>query len=211
MTDLLLLLVIVLALGTVATGRLQGAIRAVALQGAVLSFLPFSLGHHGGAVPMVLTVVVTFALKTVLIPILLARAAREARVVNEVEPFVSLHASVLIAAALVGAAFWLGSALEIPWPVPTRLIAPTALATVFVGFFVIVSRRKAVTQVIGYLVLENGVFVFGQALAKQVPFVVEMGILLDVLVGVFVMGIAINHISREFDHIDTDALSTLRD
>jgi hydrogenase-4 component E len=74
-----------------------------------------------------------------------------------------------------------------------------------------VSRKKAVTQVVGYLMLENGIFIFGQTLVRQIPFAVELGILLDLLVGVFVMGIAIHHISRAFDHIDTELLSALKD
>lgn len=211
LADFLLLLVVVLALQVTATTRIPAAVRSVALQGAALSLLPFALGHHLGPVAMVLTFVVTFALKAVAIPILLGRAVREARVVHETETFVSPHLSVVLAGALVGAAFWIGRALPLPFPAPSRLVVPVALATLFLGFLVIVTRRKAVTQVVGYLVLENGVFVFGQALARQLPFVVELGILLDVLVGVFVMGIAIHHISREFDHVDVDALSTLRD
>ena len=79
------------------------------------------------------------------------------------------------------------------------------------GFLVLVSRRQAVTQVVGYLMLENGVFIFGQTLVEEIPFAVELGILLDLLVGVFVMGIAIYHISREFEHIDTELLSSLKD
>jgi hydrogenase-4 component E len=209
--DLLLVLVVVLGLQTVATSRITAAVRAVALQGAALSFLPFALGHTLGVWGMVASCAVVLALKGLLIPLLLMRSIREARVVHEVEPVVSLHLSVLLAAALVGVAFWIGGALVLPWPAPSKLVVPIALATLLLGFLVIVTRRKAVTQVVGYLMLENGVFIFGQALARELPFVVELGILLDVLVGVFVMGIAIHHISREFDHIDVDALSTLRD
>jgi hydrogenase-4 component E len=79
-----------------------------------------------------------------------------------------------------------------------------------IGFLVLVSRRKALTQVIGYLVIENGVYVFGQSVAAQMPFLVELGILLDLLVGVFVMGIVIHQINREFDHIDVDQLNLLK-
>jgi len=209
--DLLLVLVVVLGLQTVATSRITAAVRAVALQGAALSFLPFALGHTLGVWGMIASCAVVLALKGVLIPLLLMRSIRQVRVVHEAEPVVSLHVSVLLAAALVGVAFWIGGALVLPWPAPSALVVPIALATTLLGFLVIVTRRKAVTQVVGYLMLENGVFVFGQALARELPFVVELGILLDVLVGVFVMGIAIHHISREFDHIDVDALSTLRD
>ncbi len=88
---------------------------------------------------------------------------------------------------------------------------PGALFTILSGLFLIISRRKALTQVIGYLVLENGIYAFGAALAVEEPLVVEMGVLLDVFVAVFVMGITIHHISRDFDHIDTDRLSLLKD
>ena len=85
------------------------------------------------------------------------------------------------------------------------------LFTMITGLFLIVSRRQALTQVIGYLALENGVFAFGLGLVREAPVIVEMGILLDIFVAVFVMGITIFHISREFDHIDTDRLSMLKE
>jgi hydrogenase-4 component E len=85
------------------------------------------------------------------------------------------------------------------------------LATLLIGFLLLMTRKKAVTQVVGYLVMENGIFIFGQVLVGQIPFAVELGILLDIFVGVFVFGIAIYHISGEFDHIDTTVLTSLRD
>lgn len=91
------------------------------------------------------------------------------------------------------------------------MLIPGAMFTILTGLFIVVSRRKALTQVLGYLVLENGVYVFGSSLAVEEPLLVEMGILLDVLVAVFVMGIVIFQINREFDHIDTDKLSVLKD
>jgi hydrogenase-4 component E len=91
------------------------------------------------------------------------------------------------------------------------LLVPVAFATLFIGFLIVVSRKKAITQVLGYLMMENGVFVFGMSLAYQLPFVVEFGILLDVLVAILVFGVLIQHISAEFDSIDTDVLSELKD
>jgi hydrogenase-4 component E len=212
--DFLLLLVAALSLGIVATSRLVSCVRASALQGVALSLLPIAL--WGGAldrhlVPVVLMSLGALAVKAVVIPILLSRAIREANVRREVEPFISLHFSVLVAAALVGFSFWLATVLVLPRPAPSTLLVPVAFATLLVGFLVLVSRRQAVTQVVGYLMLENGVFIFGQTLVEEIPFAVELGILLDLLVGVFVMGIAIYHISREFDHIDTEQLSALKD
>ena len=212
--DFLLLLVAALSLAIVATSRLASCVRASALQGVALSLLPLAL--WGGAldrhlVPVVLMSLGAVAVKAVVIPILLSRAIREANVRREVEPFISLHFSVLVAAMLVGFSFWLATVLVLPRPAPSTLLVPVAFATLLVGFLVLVSRRQAVTQVVGYLMLENGVFIFGQTLVDEIPFAVELGILLDLLVGVFVMGIAIYHISREFDHIDTEQLSGLRD
>jgi hydrogenase-4 component E len=73
------------------------------------------------------------------------------------------------------------------------------------------TRTKAITQVLGYLVLENGVYIFGVLLLESTTFLVEVGVLLDLFVAIFVMGIIINHISREFTSISTDRLSTLKD
>jgi hydrogenase-4 component E len=90
-------------------------------------------------------------------------------------------------------------------------VLPVALTTILCGFLLIVSRRQALSQVVGYLVLENGIYIFGTALAHEEPLLVEMGVLLDVLVAVLVMGVAVFHISREFHHIDVDQLSQLKD
>ncbi|HET9795745.1 MAG TPA: hydrogenase [Thermoanaerobaculia bacterium] len=212
--DFLLLIVVALSLSIVATGRLTSCVRASALQGVALSLLPLALwgrvlDRH--VVPVALMSLGALAVKAVVIPLLLYRAIREANVRREAEPFISLHLSVLIAAALVGFSFWLGTVLVLPKPAPTPLLVPMAFATLLIGFLVLIVRRKAITQVVGYLMLENGIFIFGQILAEEIPLAVELSILLDLLVGVFVMGIAINHISREFEHIDTELLSTLKD
>jgi hydrogenase-4 component E len=106
---------------------------------------------------------------------------------------------------------WLGTRLPMPSPVFSTLIVPVSFATILCGFFIIISRTKALTQVLGYLVIENGIYVFGMVLLHEQPVLVELAILLDIFVAVFVMGIAIFHISREFDHIDTQHLSQLRD
>lgn len=211
--DLLLLCVVLLDLYIIGTGRLVACVRGAAVQGLLLALLPVALGQHQ-EVHFVHTAVLfigTLLFKALLIPYLLMRTIVHSHVRREVEPFVSLHASVLLGALLVALSFWLAQKLTLPRPAPSPLLVPAGLATLFSGFLVLVSRKKAITQVVGYLTLENGVFVFGQFLTHEMPMVVEMGILLDVLVGVFVMGIAINHISREFDHIDTAALTSLRD
>jgi hydrogenase-4 component E len=85
------------------------------------------------------------------------------------------------------------------------------LFTIFSGLLLIVGRKTALLQVIGYLALENGIYAFGVAVVQEAPLLVEMGVLQDMFVAVFVMGIIIFHISREFDHIETDRLAALKE
>jgi hydrogenase-4 component E len=213
LADGILLLVLVTDLYILASARLAACVRATAVQGVFLAALPLVLWGPGGTVPLVhlaLMSVGALAVKAVVIPALLLRASREANARREVEPYVSLHLSVLLGAALVGLSLWLARVLVPPGHVAATLLVPASFATALLGFLMLVARKYAVTQVVGYLMLDNGVFIFGQSLAGALPVVVELGILLDLLVAVFVMGIAIHHISREFDSIDTRALSSLR-
>jgi hydrogenase-4 component E len=213
--DLLLAFLILVGLYMVSTSRLHACVRASALQGIVLGILPIALQWTHGIAPLTLHVITlsagAVAIKAVAIPRMLIRSIREAGVRREVEPMVSLHGSILGAAFLVGLAFWLGERMILPFPVGSKLLVPAAISNVLLGFLIVVARRKAIAQVVGYLALENGVFVFGLALADVQPILVELSVLLDVLVAVFVMGIAIHHISRTFDHVDTSALASLRE
>ena len=117
----------------------------------------------------------------------------------------------MLGLGLLGAALHVAGKLPPPGADGTKFLVPVALFTMMVGMLVIVGRRKAIMQTLGYLAMENGIYAFGLAFAVEEPLLVEMGVLLDVFVAVFVMGIAIHHIGREFDHIDTDRLSALKD
>jgi hydrogenase-4 component E len=124
---------------------------------------------------------------------------------------VGFTVSIVAGVAALVFSLWVGSRLELPGPVPaSSLMVPAGLATLLIGLFVIVSRRKAVSQVLGYIVIENGIYVVGVALVGGVPMLVELGVLMDAFVAVFIMSIAAYHISREFDHTDVDQLDTLK-
>jgi hydrogenase-4 component E len=92
-----------------------------------------------------------------------------------------------------------------------RMFVAASFSTVLTGFLLLTTRMKAITQVLGYLVLENGIYIFGVLLLQATPFLVEVGVLLDLFVAIFVMGIIINHISRAFTSISTEHLSALKD
>lgn len=206
----LLILVLLSNLVLVGSSRLALCIRVVAVMGVALGLAPLAMPHHGATLRIVILAVVTIALKGLVFPWFLLRALRAAGVRHEVDPLIGFSPSVLGGVLGLGLSLWLGRKISPATPVAHPLLLPTAMFTVITGLFLIVSRRTALNQVLGYLVLENGIYLFGITLAREEPFLVEMGVLLDVFMAVFVMGIAIFHISREFDHIDVDQLSTLK-
>lgn len=211
MLELLLVAIACSNLVLLGSSRLMGAIRIVAGQGFLLGLLPL-LAHPGSVtLRLILLAVVASALKGVGFPWLLSSAMRESNVRNEVEPYIGFVASILLGLVLLAVSFWIGSRLPLPRPTTDPMTVPVALFVILCGFLLLVTRRKALTQVLGYLVLENGIYLVGVALAQEQPLLVEMGVLLDAFVAVFVMGITIFHINRTFDHIDTDRLTALRD
>lgn len=217
MTTLLELTVVLLILANfrmLGTSRVKVCIQVVAIQ-AVLLAVAAILANLGHLSPRLLAIVAaSIALKAVLLPTMLHRAVRESGARHEVEPFIGFTTSLLVGAVLLGLCFYLAAPLApaVATAAPAAaLLIPVAMFTIITGLLVIVSRRKAVTQVAGYLTMENGIYAFGMAFAIREPLLVEMGVLLDVFAAVFVMGITIYHISREFDHMDTDRLANLRD
>jgi hydrogenase-4 component E len=190
--------------------ELGACIRMVAIQGILLGLFTLIAREDVLTARLVILGVVSMGLKGFVFPFLLSRDIREAKVRREVEPFVGYAASIVAGLLMLAASMWIAARFPMLSAATSSFVIPVALSTVFAGLFLIISRRKALTQVIGYLVFENGIYMFGIAAAGEIPFLVEFGVLLDVFVAVFVMGIAINHINREFDHIDADQLSSLK-
>jgi len=214
-SDLFLIGLVLANFVLLGSSRLALYIRVCAVQGVALGLLP--LFTHGGEAagverlaPLWAMGLVTIAVKGVLFPVLLVRAQRAANVRREVEPRVSYPASVLVGLAALGLALRIGGRLPQAESGFSAMAVPVGLFTLFVGLFLIIARRKALTQVLGYLVLENGAYVLGLAMASQVPVLVEAGVLLDAFVAVFVMQIAIHQISAEFRSTDVDKLTALR-
>jgi hydrogenase-4 component E len=213
MTNLLnsiLVIVLMLNLFALGTSRIVSVIRTVAIQGALLSLLPLFLHEHF-SFAIGLTVVTAFALKGIAIPGIMIRALRDVKIKREVEPLIGLQPSVILGA--LGTVFALLFANRLPLAAQHAgaLLVPTSFATVLVGFILLTTRFKALTQVMGYLVLENGIFIFGMLLVEAMPFVVEMGVLLDLFVGIFVICIIVNQINQAFSSTDTRRLISLKE
>jgi hydrogenase-4 component E len=207
--ELLLLCVVLTNFWVLGTTRLSSTIRATAIQGMLLAALPIAL-HPAWSIHTVGLSAGTFLVKAILLPTFLSWAIREASVRREIEPLIGFTASLTLGALAVALSFAIAQRIPLPES-NSALLVPVALATVIVGLLVLTTRNKALTQVIGYLILENGIYVFGLSQAERVPFLVELGVLLDIFVGVFIMGIVVFHINREFDSIDSTRLSELKD
>lgn len=193
-----------------ASSRLPSVIRAVAVQGMVLGVMPLLMEVHFDWL-VAFVAFVTVGVKGFFIPSLLLRAMRSAHIDREMEPFIGYVPSLLLGAAGTIAAVAGARALPLLPEHAGTLLVPGALASVLTGFVLLIGRAKAISQVCGYLILENGIYLFGLLLIKSTPLLVESGILLDLTVGVFVIGIIVDRIQRAFDSLDTRKLTVLRE
>jgi len=189
--------------------RLSSTIRATAIQGALLAALPLAL-HPLPTVHLIGLTAGVLAVKAFIVPHFLTRAIREAAVRREIEPLIGFTSSLMLGAAAVALSFAIAPRLPLP-EMQSATLVPVALSTSIIGLIVLTTRNKALNQVVGYLVLENGIYVFGLSQTERVPFLVELGVLLDVFTGVFIMGIVVFHINRAFDSLDSARLTELRD
>jgi len=207
--DELLILVMLINLVMLGTSRLIFSIRAVAVQGVILGILPGLIHPFSGHLAAITVGIILT--KGIVIPYLISDAIRKAQIRREVEPFIGYVPTLLIGAVFTAVSFAFADKLPLAPEHQDLLFVPASIATLLTGFLILTTRRKAISMVIGYLVLENGIFVFGLLLTEAMPVMIEAGALLDLLVGIFVMGIVINHISREFSSIDTSRLRTLKE
>ncbi|MGC8763028.1 MAG: hydrogenase [Acidobacteriota bacterium] len=206
----LLVGVVLLDLLMAATSRLRVLIRGFALQAAATAGLALLLDGFESPHAWLVAVGILL-LKSTAIPYFLNRAVVRTGARRDLEPLVSYGTSLLLASLGVALSFVFASRLPMVARRAGILLAAAAFATMLTGLLLLVSRMKALSQVAGYLVLENGIFLFGLTLLRRMPLLVEMGILLDVFVGVFVMGIVVYNIHRTFDHIDVRSLTALRE
>lgn len=206
--DSILILLLLTNFVILGTANLRSAIRGLALQGLLLSVLPLYVESQA-TLRLVGLVAATALIKGVLIPWMLLKALRDVHIRHEVEPYLGFVPTLFLCATGTALALLFADNLPLAGADRAGLFVPTSLATLLAGFLGLTTRRKAISQVTGYLVLENGIYIFGLLLYQSM--IVEVGVLLDLLVGIFVMGIVINHIQREFASLDTERLSHLRE
>ncbi len=206
--DSLLIIVILGNLALLGTSRIRTLIRRVAVQGVILGLVPLAAAHGHPTIYTWVFSLMILTLKGIAFPVLLRWTFQRVKPQPEVEPLIGYNLSIILGLSGLLLALWLEGRLTMS---AQEMAFAASLMTAWTGFLLLVTRKKALTQVIGYLVAENGIFLFGVTMAPHGPLWMELSILLDVFVAVFVMGIAIHHINREFDSINMDDMSSLKD
>lgn len=206
----LLIIVMLLNFGILGSSRIRFHIRLMAFQGIILGIIPFFLYEKLSLHTLVVSVLL-IVFKSLVIPMFLMNTLKKLKIKLEVENYMSFMHSVLIAAIGTTFIFVFSSMLPVFGKSENLYFIQVAMSTIFIAFIVIVSRIKAISNVIGYLVLENGIFIFGFLISEHIPFSLELGFLLDLIVGIFIMGIVLNHIDREFSSIDVTQLKSLKE
>jgi hydrogenase-4 component E len=213
MNDLLnalFVLILTLNLFALGNGRILSIIKIVAAQGILLGLLPLLI-HREINVPELISSVAAISLKGIIIPIMMNKALRDVRIKREVEPLLGLLPSTILGALATGLTFLAFAHGSPHLRGGASLIIPTSISTIIAGFILLTTRFKALSQVLGYLILENGIYIFSLLLVEAIPLVVEMGMLLDLFVSVFIVSIITNHINRAFSSLDTRKLSSLKE
>ncbi|OGW66170.1 MAG: hydrogenase [Nitrospirae bacterium RIFCSPLOWO2_02_FULL_62_14] len=195
----------------VAQRRLTACVDMFAVQSVLLAataaLVAFLTGIHHIYIAAALTVVI----KAVLIPRILKQVVERLNVTRELVMNVNIPASLLICGGLVMLAFFITQPIIPLGFLLTRDSLAISLAIILIGFFTMIARKKAVTQVIGFLVMENGLFLGATSAAYGMPLIVEIGVFFDVLVGALIIGIYTHRLQDAFDSVDTTKLTTLKE
>lgn len=189
--------------------RLNTYIGVLALQGILLFGVTFIELIEINVVNLLFVLLETIVFKTIAIPYFLSYVIKKNKITRESEPFLPDFLSVVIITSIIIGSFLLSNIIQDPHI--KKIFFVTALAALFTGLYFIISRKKIITHVMGFLIIENGVFVLSLAVGTQMPMLVNIGILLDIFASVLILGIFVNKIGDVLKEQDVDQLRNLRD
>jgi hydrogenase-4 component E len=204
-------LVLLCAFGMLVQRRMNGLIRLFAWQGLFLSISTAIVGYVADQHHLYISSLLTLSLKVILLPYILHILVRRLKIHREIETIVNVPFTMLIGIALVIFSYYLTAPVSHLSTLITRSILAIALATVMIGLLMMITRRHAVTQIIGFLALENGLFFAATSATYGMPLVVELGVALDILIAAFIFGIFFFHIHTTFDSLDVEQMARLKE
>jgi hydrogenase-4 component E len=204
-------LVLLTAFGMLVQRRMYGLIHLFAWQGLFLSISTALVGFVAGKHHLYISSLLTLSLKVVLLPYILHSLVQRLRIHKEIETIVNVPTTMLIGIALVIFSYHLTAPVREISTLVTRSILAVALASVMIGLLMMITRKHAVTQIIGFLAMENGLFFAATSATYGMPLVVELGVALDVLIAAFIFGIFFFHIHTTFDSLDVEQMARLKE
>ena len=209
--DILAVLMLMSTIVLIGSSRLRVCIWAYALRSFVLALVSGLIAYFSGIHHIYVATGVSIALKVIVIPGFLFYIINKIKIKEDVESFINYTLSLLIACGLILIAYYSTESILKFENVFMRHCLPVSLAITLLGFFVMISRKKAITQILGLLAMEDGLFFAALSTSYGMPLVVELGIFFDILVSVIIMGIYVYRIKETFDTSDTDSLRELRE
>jgi hydrogenase-4 component E len=209
MTNVLLIIFIISLLYVSIANRIITYVRVLALQGTILFGVTFLQLKDIQTWNLVLILLEALVFKAVAVPLFLSYLIKRNKISRETEPYLPHFISLIIVTMIVVITVLLANSIQDTHL--DKIFFIVSLSTLFTGLYFIASRKKIITHVMGYLMIENGVFVLSLAVGNEMPNLVNLGIMLDVFASVLILGIFLNKIGDVFKAVDVDQLSNLKD
>ena len=204
-------LLLLISFAMLAQRRIVTLVNLLALQGGLLCAATLLLAWRTGENHLYVSAALTLALKVVFLPWLLHRLIRRLEVYWDTEPMLNVAGTMLVGLLVVVFAFGLAQPISAIASTATRSAIGIAVAVVLLAFLTMITRRKATSQVVGFLSMENGLFFGAMSATYGMPMIVELGVALDVLVAMLVLGVFFFPIREQFDSLDLHHLESLRE
>jgi hydrogenase-4 component E len=209
MIDVLLITFIISLFYLAIANRMMTYLKVLAFQGVLLFVVVFLQLNEINPINLALILLETIVFKSVAVPLFMAYVLKRNRITREAEPFLPNFVSLIITTLIVVVTILLANGVE--GVKLDKIFFVVALSSLFTGLYFIATRRKIITHVVGYLIIENGVFVLSLAVGNEMPMLVNLGIMLDIFASVLILGIFLNKIGDVFKDVDVDQLSNLKD
>ena len=209
MINVLLIILLISLLYLSIANRLLTYIKILAFQGVILFGVALIELSEINTVNLVLILLETIIVKAILVPLFIKYIIKRNNITREMEPFIPNFVSLIIVTIIIVITILLSNSITDTHLEKISFIV--ALSTLFTGLFIIGTRKKVITHVMGYLVIENGVFILSLAVGNEMPLLVNLGIMLDIFASVLILGIFVNKIGDVLKDVDVDQLRNLKD
>lgn len=211
MVNMLIVLFGLTILYMAATSRIKAHIKMLSFQGFLLFLILFLDEDKTNFINLTFLSTETLLVKTIIIPLFLMHVLRKNETFRDNEPHIPNFYSLVIASIVLFAGFMISSIHSQVFENITTLYFGVSISAILTSLFFITTKKKILTHVIGYIMMENGIFLLSLSVAKEMPIIVNMGVLLDLFIAVFILGLLINRIHNVFDELDVQGLCNLKD